>query len=305
MKASAIRLLAPSWSGKYFATAQRSEVAKRKADVSIWNLETELKESEFPTIMDFGGSRLAIDLEGRHCIAAAFNLDGIACYSAKTGETVWQRADLRKGQSVQIWPSGNQVSCAFEEGPLCVLSLHDGRTLQKIHNCRQLWNSSFEAIHLIQPADKTELKVQTLDGTTLFEIDRETFAVLSAVFAHESLAISESGGPVRCFATKTGELLWRYDSPAGSHCLEVGYHSQFRRFLAVEWPSEKGGNKSLLLFSDSGEVEARFPLGSSSVEAFCLAGSHLLSSEGWLIETATGRLSRQFEFPLKEYPKRG
>jgi hypothetical protein len=304
MKASAIRLLATSWSGKYFAAAQRSSVAKHNADVSIWNLETELKESEFPALMDFGGSRLAIDSEGSLCVATAFNLDGIACYSAKTGETVWQRGGLKRAQSVQISPSGYEVSCALEEGPTCVLSLHDGRTLRKIHNCKELWNSSFEAIHLIQPADKTELKVRTLEGSTLFEIDRETFALLSAVFGHESLAISESGGPVRCFKTKTGDLLWRYDSPPGSHCLEVGYHSQFRRFLAVEWPSEKGGNKSLLLFSDSGEVEAKVPLGSSSVEAFCLAGSHLLSSEGWLIETATGRLSKQFEFPLKEYPKR-
>jgi hypothetical protein len=58
----------------------------------------------------------------------------------------------------------------------------------------------------------------------------------------------------------------------------------------------------LLLDKNTGEVEATFPVDTSSIYAFCLGGSHLLSSSGWLIETVTGRLTGQFEFPVKEYP---
>jgi hypothetical protein len=103
--------------------------------------------------------------------------------------------------------------------------------------------------------------------------------------------------------TGSGRILWRYKGPTGSHALTVGYHSELRRFLAIEWPYEKGGSKSLISFSTkTGKIEARFPLGSSIRETFCLGGTHLLSSSGWLIDTSTGQITKDFEFPMKEYP---
>jgi outer membrane protein assembly factor BamB len=294
MKASAIRHLATSRSGEIFAAAEFESV------VSIWNLETETKQTEFQTVLDFGGDRLAIDKEGKRCVTAAYHVHGIACYSAQTGEVLWQRKDLKKAQRICVLPSQSEIACGFENGPLQVLSMHDGKTLQKIRGCRRLWISPFEPIQL---ADRARLELQTLDASTIAKIDRESFATLSVAFGHGAVAVSEAAGPLRCVETGSGQLLWRYQGPAGSHSLTVGYHSELRRFLAIEWPYEKGGIKSLLLFGiKNGEVEARFPLGSSIIETFCLGGTHLLSSSGWLLDTTTGRLAKQFEFPMKEYP---
>lgn len=296
MKGSAIRHLATSWSGKIFAAA------KFKSVVSIWDLETEQKRSEFSTILDFGGHRLAIDVEGKQCVAAAYNVHGIACYDTKTGGILWQREDLKRAQNIRILPSQFEVACGFEDGPLCILSLSDGKTLQKIRNCKKLWVSQFEPVRL---ADRAKIELQNFDGETIFKIERESFAVLSMAFGHGTVAASEAAGPLRCFETSSGRLCWRYLSPSGNHSVQIGYHSQLRQFLGIEWPYEKGGIKSLLLLCpETGEVKAKFPLDSSIVEAFCLAGTHLLSSDGWLIETATGRLTKQFEFSKREYPNR-
>jgi hypothetical protein len=290
MKDSAIRHLAPSWSGDVFAAAEFESV------VSIWSLKSQSKRAEFRTILDFGGTRLAIDKEGERCVAAAYHVHGIACYSAQTGEVLWQRKDLKKAQRIRILPSQTEIACGFEGGPLQVLSMRDGKTLQKIRGCRSLKISPFEPVQL---ADKAKPELQTLDASTVARIDRESFATSSVAFGHGVVAISEAAGPLLCFETGSGQLLWRYQGQVGS----VAYHSKLRRFLAIEWPFERGGIKSLLLLGvNSGKVEAKFPLGSSIVEAFCLAGTHLLSSSGWLLDTATGRVAKHFEFPLKDYP---
>src|SRR5262249_30430529 len=96
----------------------------------------------------------------------------------------------------------------------------------------------------------------------------------------------------------SGKLLWHHAGSTG----QLGYNADRREFLGIEWPPEKGGTKSLVLFGSGGEVKARFPLGSSIIEEFCLSGTRLLSSSGWLIDTATGKVAAYFDFPMTDYP---
>lgn len=294
MTGSAIRHLASSWSGKFLAAAEF------KSAVSVWSLETLKKLAQFDTILDFGGHRLAIGADGSRCVAGAYQVHGIACYDAQSGEKIWQRKDLKKVQTISISPGQSEVVCGFADGPLQILRIRDGKTLQKIRGCSDLQISPLEPVQMV---DKAKPQLQTLDASTFARIERESFAILSVAFGHGAVAISEATGPVRCFETTTGRNLWRYKGPPGTHALELGYHFQLRRFLAVERPYEKGGIKTLLLLdAQTGKVEAKRPLDESATETFCSAGARLVSSDGWMIDSATGRLVGQFDFPLREYP---
>src|SRR5258708_6132927 len=131
MRDSAIRHLATSPSGNLIAAAEF------KSRVSIWNLQTQVKLSEFETVLDFGGARLAIDEVGERCVAGAYRVHGIACYNTNNGELLWQRRDLKKVQWIAILPSQNEIACGFEIAPLQILSLDNGKTLQKLRGCEQ------------------------------------------------------------------------------------------------------------------------------------------------------------------------
>jgi hypothetical protein len=293
MIGSAIRHLAASRSGRIVAAAEFQSA------VSIWDLETQTKQSQFDSILDFGGTRLAIDEEGKRCVAAAYHVHGIACYNPQTGEVLWARKDLKKVQRIAISPLQDTIACGFEGGPLQILSMRNGKTLQKVRGCHHLHLSPHEPIQL---ADKRNPVLETLDGSVIARLGRESFAVLSVAFGHGAVAISEAGGPIRCFRTSTGELLWRYGGPQGCHSLRLGYNTERRRFLSVEWPYQKGGRTTLFVFGPNGRIEAQFPLDSSIVQEFCLSGTRLLSSSGWLLDTTTGKVTGYFDFPMREYP---
>ncbi len=292
---SAIRHLAVSNSGNVFAAAEF------KSAVSIWVLKDQRKIAEFTTVLDFGGSRLAIDGSGERCVAGAYQVNGIWCYNAKDGSVLWKRKDLKRVQRIYMLPSQSEIACGFADGPLHVLRMMDGKTLQTLRGCHSLRISPFEPVQL---ADKASPELQTLDGSRIAKFGRESFAILSLAFGHGTIAISEAAGPTRCFDTSQGRLLWRYRPPSGSHSLQLGYNSETRHFLGIEWPYEKGGIKTLLrLAAESGDVLNRFPIGNSIIEAFCASGTRLLSSSGWLLDTSTGKLVGEFEFPTKDYPK--
>ena len=293
MKASAIRHLAVSNLGLRFAAAEFEKT------VSIWDLETCQKQFEFQTVLDFGGSRLGIDNDARRCIAGAYNVHGIACYETITGSLIWQRKDLKKVQRISLTPNGSIAVCGFEEKPLHMLDMRDGKSLEKFRGCRRLVFSPYESFRF---ADKARPEIQNLEGRTIAKLGRETFAVLSVAFGLGYFTISESGGGVRCFEASTGKLIWRYKPQVGSHVLTLGYNPLAKTFMGVLWPYQKGGSKSLLVFdSSNGDVVNNFPLGSSSEEVFCLNGQRLLSSAGWLLDCSTEKVCGSFSFPLKEY----
>jgi hypothetical protein len=294
MRGSAIRHLATSRSGSIFAAA------KFKSVVSIWDLKDQKKISEFPTVLDFGGSRLAIDETGERCVAGAYSVNGIWCYNTREGSVVWNRKDLKKVQGIWMLPSQSEIACAFADEPLQVLRLSDGKTLQTLRSCHWLQISPFEPV---QFAEKAKPELQTLDGSRIAQFERESFAILSVAFGHGVVAISEAAGPTRCFETAQGRQLWCYRAPKGNHFVELGYNSETRHFLGIEWAYERGGPKTLVVFDvESGKVVNKLHIGSSIIEEFCTSGTRLLSSSGWLIETSTGKLAGHFDFPIKEYP---
>lgn len=65
--------------------------------VQVWSLERQALESDFDTVLDFGGQRLALctTLDQLVVIAGAYERHGICGYNARTGERIWQRKDLK------------------------------------------------------------------------------------------------------------------------------------------------------------------------------------------------------------------
>jgi hypothetical protein len=289
MSRSEIRHISTSWCSTVFAAA------KFKSVVSIWNFATRERLAEFPTILDFGGTRLAIDEFGTKCIAGAYQRKGVCCHRTQDGEALWQRPDLGRVQHISILPCQPAIACGFDHRSLEILSLSDGKTLQKIRGCRWLHSSPLEPV---QFADKSAPELQSLDGSMIARIDRETFAILSVAFGLGVLAISEAGGPMTVFDTRNGKRLWRYHPPHGAHVVSLGYNIETQRFLAVEWPFKKGGEKRLIeLGRDEGNPRTVAPLPESAVEEFCMRGTRLLGAPGWVLNTTTGEFEEPFLFP--------
>ena len=206
---------------------------------------------------------------------------------------------IGKSSKISVTPDGNFAACGFDDYPLHLLDMRDGQTVEELRECRSLVVSPYESVRFV---DKTRPEIQTMEGVCIAKLERETFAILSIAFGLGQIAISESGGSVRCFETKTEKTIWRYQPPKGCHVLALGYSQQHNLFMGVLWPYEKGGAKSLLIFDAKiGDIQTSYPLGQSGKEVFCLHGKYLMSSEGWLVECSTGQICGYFNFPTKEY----
>jgi len=71
-------------------------------NVSIWNLSTGGKISEFRSFWDIGGQRLAISKDGSRCAVGAWNRYGITMHDTTQGRILWQRKELKKVQSMKF-----------------------------------------------------------------------------------------------------------------------------------------------------------------------------------------------------------
>jgi outer membrane protein assembly factor BamB len=292
MKASSVRHLSASWSGPIFAAATF------KSSVSIWNFETRAMVASFPTILDYGGTRLAIDETGARCVAGAYQRHGVSCYSVTDGRPIWHRSGMGRVQTITMLLLQSAIACGFNHRSLEILSLSDGRTLGRLRGCRSLLISPFGPVQL---ADKAQPELQTLDGSLIAKIRRQTFAILAAVFGPSSLVISEAGGPVSSFDLTSGTLVWRYHPPEGSHSVKLGFNRLTGNFMGVEWQFRSGGRHTLIILdSSSGEILSRILLLDSVVHQFLLEGTRLLGSSGWVLNTSTGHIEAPFTFPERD-----
>jgi len=151
--------------------------------------------------------------------------------------------------------------------------------------------------------EKRTLVLQTPKDKKLATFARESFAVLCVAFAPGLICISKSTGPLRCLRTKTGEEVWHF-TQKDQHFLELAYAEENKVFVGVCWPYERGGSHRLLRFApQSGDLTEVLDLGPSGEFAFCQRGSRLISSNGSVIDSVTGRTEFTLPFPVRS--KRG
>src|SRR5262249_2314507 len=129
----------------------------------------------------------------------------------------------------------------------------------------------------------------------------ESFGVLCVAFAPGSVCVSESTGPLRCLDTQTGDERWRFQEK-GQHFLKMAFSEHAQAFVGVCWPYERGGSFRLLRFEpQSGDVSAVTELGNAGKFEFCLRGTRLLSSDGSVLDSATGHPEGMLAFPVSAH----
>lgn len=295
MRASAIRCMAPSKRSSRFAAARYEH------HVQIWDVKTRAVVNQFETLFSFGGHRLSLDPLGERCIAAAWEAGkrgGVACYETNTGKLIWHRQDLRQTQRVRFSPRGEDAWCVSDSGPTKLLDAANGKTLDALTGLGDIFDSEYSADLLLEKRKRDYV----LKKEKTLQIPRLTFAVLDVAFSPQSLAISESGGPVRCIDSSTGTELWRQSPGKQIHYLRVWYRKTNRNFYGVQWDFQTGSFRSLVrLDANSGEPNVICQLNSWE-EVYCPQSDCMVTSNGELLNLSDGSLLHRLQFPQTEYP---
>ncbi len=262
-------------------------LAAFEKSVEVWDYASGERVAAFETILDFGGSRLALSLSGDRLLAAAWERHGLACYDTQSGRCVWQRRDLKKVQRITRSRDGTTAYCGIEGRPCLGIAIADGRETGSYRATRKRVESPYSDVAVLERATPEvlgpgEVRRFRLEGTR---------SVLSWAIGPQSLLLSEMGGAIRCIALASGDELWRHSPPPGTHFLELAYSGQSRGFLGVSWSYERGGPRELAwLDADTGEIQNRLDLGLAAEVEFSPDGRILVSSSGAVYDTSQGSL---------------
>jgi hypothetical protein len=129
MRGSAIRQLVAAQS------APRVAAAFVERRIQIWDLDSSEQLSEFNSIFEFGGHRVALNPSGDICVAASWKkgkCGGVAAYDVLTGSLIWHRTDIRQAQFVRFSSGGDVVRCGVEVGRFQKLDAGTGATVDAV-----------------------------------------------------------------------------------------------------------------------------------------------------------------------------
>lgn len=262
--------------------------------VSIWDLDSGEKISEFETVLDFGGKRILLSHDGKLCITAAYDKYGLVCYSTDNGRALWNRGDISKVQVLTISKDGEKVYCGNDSGPCNIIDIKTGKDLAKIRGVQAVYESLYEEI-VFEDRKNPVLRYQ--NGSKIAEIKRESFAILSVIFGIDSLCLSESGGFTRFIECCTGKEIWRYVPPKGSHIIHLGYLERMDKFAGIEWPYEKGDEMKLLMFDQKTQRSVTvIQFESQAAVEFTSSGEMFINSDGTIRNTSTGEVIKKLPF---------
>lgn len=270
--------------------ARRAAFSEFEQTVSVWDLDPPRHVATFPTILDFGGARLALSHDGATVVCAAYHREGVAAYSAETGELLWQRRDIKRPQRISASTRGQVAYVATDDGLCAVVSLDTGEVTHTLRGVRWIVESPFSRLFFV---DQSRPAVTDAKFKTLVAVQRTTFAFLDVAFGPKSFAVAESGGPVTCIDLDSGRKQWTHAPVGGVHCLALTYSEPLAAFAGVLWPFENGGPKELVTFDQRGSPTVLKNLGDSSWdECFCQRGSTLLTSDGSVVSLPSGLVTR-------------
>ena len=289
MQASAIQ---------YLAIADENAVvaaASPEGTVQIWNWRTRQQLGEFKSIMDSGGRRLVLTLDGRICIAGSWTC-GLAAYSVPDGQVLWHKRDIREVQEVTLSASGREVYCGVDSNSVHILATETGTPVGKVARAVTIISSPHDSREMTVKEDK-----YLIQGGSELEIPAASFALHTAAFSPESVCFSEPNAGSRCIDLLTGELLWHHKTIHFSH---AAFNASDKRFYCVTGFDTNPYEKSLVrLVVNFAECERVVKLGRRCwTEAFTPSGEFLVVARGDVYETSSGTLLGHLDFPQREYP---
>ena len=255
--------------------------------VHVVPLANRTPPTEFKVVWDAGGDRLALSEDARWAASAQYSGEGVGIYDVSRARPVWRRRDVRKAQSVQFLRE--RLLVIREEGGGLWLDVAGGATLAELPGVRDAHASIDGRFLLIAKRTEHPYELIDNDGRPIRKLERSTFAILAAAFTERLVVVSESGGPVSCWALDSGSPLWRHQPEPGHHMLALGVRASNHEVVGVDWPYERGGTKTLVaLLCATGEVVRMTPLPEHLEAVFALDGERIVLSTGSVVQTSDG-----------------
>lgn len=261
--------------------------------VHVFDLTTGKRIAKFESHLDSGGSRLAIDPNGKWCAVGSYDNQSVTLTDLYGGVR-WRRTDLGRIDRVTFTHKGDSLLCCYNRGVVCQFDVRTGETVRFTWSKRELLGATMvlQSPHDdFSVVDQIEREILVTDHRLkrVAILKRKTFGMIANAFAPEFLCISESGGPVTCYHLPSGREVWELRFEEGVHAIGLEYNEESRHFSAVTWPYVKGGPEVLLTISacDGGVLKStRLP--DSSCFGFAGRGTKLILGDGQIYCTTAG-----------------
>lgn len=287
-----IRHIAVSESSSLFA------VAAFERDVQVWDYSKRQKVAELKTILDFGGSRLALYSGNRPLlIAGAYNRYGVRAYDLSLpGEEAWERRDLKKPQYIAASERLGLVTCGFSSAAMHIIDASTGHSMGKLRGALTCYFGPRDDEIILSQGFGRIWSAGLASRRTIcrFPVRRGALDIAQsadAVLISDFGTLDDSAKPMTQIAparllcySRDARLLWEADAAPLAHFLSVAWCPELHLWFAVEWPYARGGPMKLKAFTEEGKPVHEAVIGVCSDTAFFLQGQCLITSAGEVLE---------------------
>jgi hypothetical protein len=275
--------------------ADHVALASLDGDVEVWSTLKRKRLSRFSTILDFGGSRLAVVGTDQLIVATgSWDRKAVHAYFVTDGTDAWQRDGLGRVQQVVPAHDGDVVAVCFDRGPMQLLDASVGKTIGVVRGVRRFWQSPHSRVGIGVEAGRIVF-LSTTDWRTHWRADVQGPYPMDVVFAADQIVVSmadstfdpDQGAQVLGLDLD-GQITWRYSTAAGTHVSRLGRDEEHGHWLGIQQQPDRLTPGALLRWSDSGDLVERVDVGHLGDCLFLFGGRHLATSAGSLVDTRTG-----------------
>ncbi len=269
--------IAASETGNLFVTAAFEH------HLTIWSLVDKRKVTEFDSIMDFGGRRLAVSNgEAPVVIAAAYYKHGIAAYTCNTGKELWRRKDLKKCQTLRVI-SDTHAMASFEGANCEVIRLSDGKSHKGPRGIDGIEGTDTKGRVIVSTkvrhAGPDESRICLWrNGTMGFEWKSPPAirAVHTGAASPRQTIVTDMNGEAAAY-DHSGNQLWRHRY---GRIVKLAWVSGTDFFAGAIYPDKSGECLRLCVFNHNGSVVHTHSLEGVAVEAFSGDGKYFFTGKG-------------------------
>jgi len=214
---------------RHIATSQNSSIfltAEFEKKVYSWNIDTYEHISEFNTVLDFGGQRLAISGDGTRCIAAAYSRYGISMYDILTGSVIWHRRDINKVQFVTFDPLNETIYVGADEKPLLILNKDNGEDNGILNTMTKVYFDLLSTKRLLLQGQRTVIGDE-------INIISPTFAFLDIQGIGRGMVLSAVGNDLMYYNYYENKTIWRITPAKGEHFIKTAYSETNETIFAL------------------------------------------------------------------------
>jgi len=276
--------------------------AFNKSPIQIWNVDTRIQLGEIDAKFASGAKNLTIHPKGLYIATGRSSATSgtIALYETPGGSLLWERGRLKYPSHLRFSRSGESLYCTINSRTVETIDAKTGSRTRVRDGVRAFYEG-ISGTTLLVPTSGDFYFIGHNATNTQVGIPRLTFALLDVAFNADSIFVAESGGPVRCMKN-SGNEIWRFDPPPGSHILKLHWSIKDRCCYGILHHYKTGAFRRLLRFQQDGREQCICDLNSWD-ELFVSKQNELLTSNGDIFDLADGRSVGKLAFPLIDYPE--